>query len=259
MNLYKDPLMSLQVLQIDFDLSLPPEQLRAFRAAIAELVGLDQEMFHQHHNSSSARHYHWTYPLIQYCIQKGKAQILGINAGVAAIKNQLLPRLGRRLHWMGKDHSIASYRVSESSPMIGLLNEARPYELYRWVALNKRNFEQWKKADALARKNLLSAALTGHLRAMAEGLGIANRKAIQAEVGAIAPPTKGYWKNLPLLQFKVAVESNLLIPPCLRIGRLSAYGFGQLDATDCSRSDLKISFELQKGPLCPHFVAKSVT
>lgn len=219
----------MQLLELHFDLALHPGQIRAFRAAISELVGFQHEGFHHHREIAGASHYHWSYPLIQYRISKGQVKMTGINTGAAAIKKYLLPRLGTTLHLMGKEYALSDYRVRERTVNIHLLPKFQTYRLRHWIALNPRNYRQWKKDKPEARLDLLSRALTGHLRAMGEGLALPESKTIQAKVIAVEGFGQVNWKAIPLLEFRVQFCANVQLPPNLQLGRLCSYGFGQVE------------------------------
>ncbi|MEO1413162.1 MAG: CRISPR-associated endonuclease Cas6 [Bacteroidota bacterium] len=218
----------MPLLQIHFDLDLPPQHLRAFRAAIAERAGFEHEHFHHHHNRSGHHHYHWSYPLIQFRAIPGGVQLTGIHAGAHAIKTHLLPRLGSSLRLLDREVPLHSYRVSERPLQLSRSSTLHHYHLDRWIALNRHNFREWKKTPPDRARPLLSRALTGQLRALGEGLGVDRFKEVVGEVHRVAQQRTIRWKNIPMLAFRVQLRCNLQLDPALHLGRLAAYGFGRL-------------------------------
>ncbi len=64
----------LRLLAVSFDTHISPWELKQFRGAVSQKVGLEHEWFHNHDNSGEEQdspsygrpRYHHRYPLIQY-------------------------------------------------------------------------------------------------------------------------------------------------------------------------------------------------
>ena len=216
----------MQLFQVQIPVPFHPGNLRALRAAIAERVGFEHELFHQHDNRQGG--YHWNYPLIQYSVRRGEIQIIGINQGAKALKEQLLPRLGTSLILMGEKLNIPACTFRERKAKVALSPQRKICGLRNWLALNQTNYRAWQKCvDREERAVILNRALTGHLRLLAKGLGVKELDHIHGKVVQINQRKRVYWKNVPMIQFQALVQTNLDYPREINLGRLAAYGYGE--------------------------------
>lgn len=221
----------MNLLTLTLELPLHPGAIPAFRSAIIALVGQEQHIFHNHDNSlPGADHHHYGYPLIQYQVRRGLATIVGINEGVAAIQQHLLPRLGPQITLLGQSHSIQGYRIRPQEYTLQLSERPQGFGLQGWLALNAENYTRWKATeDEAERRQILSAALTGHLRSLMERLGNPKwRSLVEAEVLRVDQKKRIQWHHTEMIRFDVWAESNLRIPTGIGLGRIAAFGFGEV-------------------------------
>lgn len=219
----------MRLLTLQFQLPLHPARIPQFRGAIAQLVGLDEELFHQHANGwEETDPYHRDYPLVQYAVRRGRAALIGLNAGADAIRRKLLPVLGQELHFGGENHLLPGFRLAEQEVSLALMPEPVPFGLNGWMALNQENYTRWKEASSeSARLDLLHRALTGHLRAFGERMQVADYKHIEARVLEIHNRKKIHWHGVELIRFQVLAQANIALPEGIGIGRAAAFGYGE--------------------------------
>ena len=219
----------MRLLTLSLQLPLHPGDIPGFRAAIAGLVGLEHELFHQHANREAYEEaLHWQYPLVQYAVRRGHASIIGMEEGADAIRKILLPALGDTLEFAGRERRIGGIFLKETSFELPLLNEPASFGLGGWIALNGANYAAWKAAsDDGERLELLGRTLTGHLRAFGERLGMAEYKRIEARVLSVENQKKVRWHGADLVRFNVLAEANVSVPPGIGLGRMAAFGFGE--------------------------------
>lgn len=221
----------MHLLTLTLDLPLQPWQITNLRAAVVERVGKEHELFHMHNNDPKAEgHFHRHYPLVQYSIQEGRAQILGINEGAEAIRYALLPKMTPQWTIAGQSFRIRNFHVHQEEVELVLGEKPHVFGLYRWMGLHKNNYQLWREAreEPDTRRIILNRALTGHLRALAEGIGLPHYKAVTGKVREVLNCKKVSWHGVPLTTFHVIAESNLKAPDRLCLGRLGAYGFGTI-------------------------------
>lgn len=221
----------MQILSITFPFSLHPGQIPAFRAAIAEAVGFDQELFHQHNNSNPAQGaLKRDYPKIQYSVRRGKAAITGLGEGAEAIREHLLLEQPEWIEIGGQAYATAGLQVQESSLELRINKAPDIYGLASWMALNSENYQEWKlqQADETERLRILSRALTGQLRAMGETLGLADYKKLDGKVLKVDRQKKVYWHQTELIVFDAVVQLNVDLPSGIGLGRAAAFGYGEV-------------------------------
>ena len=150
----------VKTLQLSFDLDINAGQLSKWRGAFIEMAGWEDDRFHNHKGQKS---YHYRYPVIQYRMNKGKAGLLAINDGVEAVQ-QVLAKNDWVLNWQGKRHELKIADLKMSEQPIQVLEEPRPYRIYKWVALNQENLTKWDNCAGLVERiQLLEPILTSHL------------------------------------------------------------------------------------------------
>jgi hypothetical protein len=232
----------MHTLTLTLDLQLPAWHLSKLRAAIAERVGHEYELFHMHNNDpASEGEYHRHYPLIQYSLNRGYVQIIGINAGAEALQHVLLPKLTADWTINNQPVRIPGYQVRHREVELTLSEKTRSFRLFDWQGLNKKNYLLWDacRDDEEAQLQILSRALTGQLRAFAEGMGLPFYKAVEAKVTSVARQKRRRWHQTNLLTLDVEAESNLKIPPGIGLGRLTAYGFGRVAPVSVHKPPVK--------------------
>lgn len=209
---------------------MPAWEIPNLRAAIADRVGHEYELFHMHNNNPEEDWgCHTHYPLIQYSMFHNNVQITGLNAGAEALQCILLPKLTPEWTIKNQQVFIPRYEVRHAKVDLTLGEEKRPFRLYQWQALNKENYAKWDacRENEAAQLDILSRALTGQLRAFAEGMGLPYYKAIEARVTKTLNRKKVTWHGTSLMTFDVLAESTFKVPFHIGIGRLVAYGFGR--------------------------------
>lgn len=105
------------------------------------------------------------------------------------------------------------------------------FGIAQWVALNSQNYNLWKKAagDEPQRMAILCKALRGHLACMARQLNPESAQiANEATIFQIDQAKKMHWHGTPLVAFHVVGSSRLIPPEGLGMGRMTAFGFGEI-------------------------------
>lgn len=220
----------MQILTLQFPFVLHPGNIPALRAEIAQIVGLEHELFHQHNNNSETNDpYLRNYPKIQYAVRRGRACVIGINEGAMAIKTQLLPKLPATMELNHQTYRTGDFRMLQREVECGIGEMNNFQGIVGWLALNQENYQVWKlDEDEEARQQLLSRALTGHLRAFGEAMGLADFKSLHGNVINVDHKKRISWHGTQLVSFDVLVQTNLKIPAGIGIGRAASFGFGEV-------------------------------
>jgi len=215
---------------LTLNIPLHPATIPIFRGSIIELLGKEHHLFHNHDNSQGQDHHHWGYPCIQYAVRRGRVTIIGIGEGSEAIKRILIPRLPDELSMAGYTYPIGDYRMKSQIMETAWQTQPQRYGLSGWLALNKDNYQRWKTTmDEDVRRKVLNQALTGHLRCLAGALQLPEPKRAIGEVLRIDNQKKVRWKKgLHLVSFDVLIQCNLNLMPGLGLGRIAAFGYGEM-------------------------------
>lgn len=219
----------MQIQTLTLDMPLHPRDISGFRAAIVELVGREQEAFHNHDNTEGKPHYHWDYPLIQYKVQAGKATITAMGQGRELINQHLLPNIPDVLHFAGETHEIQGFQIQKQNYNWSLHASPQPYGIMHWLGLNADNYKAWKSATREDVKQvILDKALTGHLRAFAKAADLSFVAQIEGEVIKIHRTKAMNWHGQTFIGFNAIIGSNLSLPHSIGLGRCTAFGFGEV-------------------------------
>ena len=215
---------------LNLDIPLHAGDIPLFRSSIIELVGRENEIFHNHDNSSESEgHYHFGYPLVQYAVRKRRATIIGLGKGAEAIYQELLPKLGNGMELDGQRVLVRHYHIQQQEHEWEIRESPEEYGLYGWIGLNQRNYRRWKdQSNGLSRMEILSGALTGQLRSLGKTIGIDEPKQITAEVMEVHNQKRVRWHKTQLIRFHIRFRTNIFLPADIGIGRCVAFGYGQV-------------------------------
>ena len=218
----------IPIMRVDFDADISPAEVPAFRGAVIEKVGVEQEAFHNHNNEEEGNGYHYRYPLIQYKALEGRPAILFIGDAVQEARH-----LFRQPDW---ELSFTRRRIrarlvgSQTREYeVGPAPAPRPYRLRRWLALNQDNHRRFEETRSLAeRARLLERVLAGHILGFASGVGVRFEERFELAIVEIEQQLIRSFEGVRSLTFDVRFEANLLLPPYIGLGKGVTQGFGVL-------------------------------
>ena len=229
MNYSNEYSSKVAVLSLGFNLH--PSRIPHLRAAIVERVGLANSLFHGHDNSNSKSKYTNKTALIQYSIDRGQAQIIGVKDGKEAILKCLLPVYSGRLTIGGEEYHSQNWKISMFDFCPKISDFYTTFGLYKWIALNKENYLNWKflNSNETARRVLLNKCLTEHLKIIGDlFLPKEETSKILARILRIDNVKMIRWHGTNLITFSVIAESNLNLFENLCVGKCRSFGFGQV-------------------------------
>lgn len=224
----------LRIWTIIFDIHLGTAEIPMLRGAIISAVrkhSIDEQLnetaplFHNHLGDSFRN----AYPLIQYKILGGRAAIVCVGEGVAAIgtflsSSDLKMEIGHRSVHMGIFNSAPlrfQFRIDETK---------HQYHLRRWAPLNSDNLLRYNELVSLKdRIELLEGILTGNILSMLKGLGVFVETRIQCSILSLSEPYFEGYKGTGVMSFDVCFSSNIVLPENIGLGKHASVGFGVLE------------------------------
>lgn len=219
----------MKIYNLQLDMPLHPRNLSGFRAAIVELLGREYEMLHNHDNSEKKAHYHWSYPLLQYKVIRGKAAIVAIGEQAKQLCIMLMQQMPDQLFFAKQVHPIKAYFFKHQNYEWSLQAIPESYYIKHWLALNKTNYTNWKKSpDHNEQNHILSNALTGHIRAFARSIQLDFEAQIEGKVLQVNNYKAMQWHGQTFVGFNALIQSNLSLPLGIGLGRCVAFGFGEI-------------------------------
>ncbi len=213
-------------LQLSFDLPLYHRQIPQWRGAIIEWAGIENDLFHNH-KTGTDRYYR--YPQIQYYIHQQKAAILAINQGADQLE-QLLAEKDWILQWQGQPTPLPIDQAQLDWPTVALSDQLHRYNLQHWLPFNQDNYHWWKnEANSLTQRvGKLEKTLLSHILTFATGIRWQIPGRVQVHIQNIRKTKKLRFHGTPMVAFDLSFDSNLILPPNIRLGRVVSHGFGEL-------------------------------
>ncbi|RMG16516.1 MAG: hypothetical protein D6730_24995 [Bacteroidetes bacterium] len=220
------------VLTARFDEPLAADHLPAFRAALAEAVGFEQEWFHNHNNDpGDQRQLHYRYPCVQYKLQGHQPVLVAI--GPLALKvRSLFEKLQWDLSLMGGQRSMQVDRLClQRFPLAVEPGQELPYHyrLIDWQALNQQNYRSFQQLQGLqASIEFLHPKLIAHIINFAKGISWNIETRLVVEITEMFPSYSRNYKGFRPQLFNFAFRSNACLPDMIGLGKGASLGFGVL-------------------------------
>lgn len=219
------------MLTVTFEQEILARELENFRGAIVEKIGLDKsEFFHNHNNAPDAKQaFHYRYPLIQYSLDQKRPTLTFLEKAIDEA-TLFFSQPDWDLIVNGKPYKSSVQNIKASQPILALAKEnSFTYRLQMWQALNTTNFELFKKHTKLVDKVIhLQSALSGHIIALANGLGYRIPGRFELDLTDIYKTYAGYYKGVKVALYDVGFQTDMIIPTGIGLGKGASLGYGRL-------------------------------
>ncbi len=182
----------------------------------------DSEELHNH----SGNGFKYTYPKVQYKIFKGSAYLIGINEGA-----NILGEIGLKTKELELNHEV--YKIIDGYLSLkqldyGVSDEMKDYKFISpWLALNEKNYEDYKNLNDEEKKEKLEKILIGNILSMSKYLNYTVDKKIEVNMHDYEEMAVKY-KGNSFVGIYGKFSTNFNIPDLLGIGRKVSKGFGTL-------------------------------
>ncbi|MBK9984681.1 MAG: hypothetical protein IPP15_20345 [Saprospiraceae bacterium] len=180
----------------------------------------DEYLFFDNRNS---------FPLIQYFVKDHFIGITGYNSGADALYS-LFPHISR-LKFGSQEYEIKELWLGKINEEIELSIRPIYYHLYNYIGLNSNNYKLAMKAnDVQDLRNVITKALTGHLKGCANGLGLDIKTYPKVEIHRWDDVSLIRYKGIELTSFTcLEFTTDLLLPDNIHIGKRASLGYGRLE------------------------------
>ncbi|MEM8527885.1 MAG: CRISPR-associated endonuclease Cas6 [Bacteroidota bacterium] len=213
----------INLLNATIDLPLRFDQISEFRGALIAAAGREYDLLHNHREGD--KKYEYRYPLIQYRVHRGRAMLVGYQAGAESLRAVLLKV--RNIQLNNKTVPLRLHQLREKTYTLRMSEQPRYYRLQHWLALNQENYQKWLALDNLQdRILLLERALNGHLLSFAQAMQWQLPERLEVRLRDLIQHKTVKYHNTPLIAFDVEYRVNLNLPPLIGLGKASSHGFG---------------------------------
>lgn len=214
----------IKYLKVLFNGEIEAYEIPAFRGAIAQKVGLDHVLFHNHKENGGFRH---SYPLIQYKRYKRQPVLLCLGEGVNEI-HHYFAQSNWDIDISGRTVTMSIAKMDMQQYTLQVWDTFFTYTLKDWIAFtDAKEFEAYKRTDSLIeRTQILEKKITNHILSMAKGIGWTVEKPIQSHIIEIGDTKAVKIKDMPFTAYKLSFKSNVFLPNFIGIGGKVSMGFG---------------------------------
>lgn len=218
---------------LTFDLPLRHENIQAWRGAMADLAGKENDFFHNHDSAlDEGNTFKHRYPLIQYRVHGQHAALFGINQGADALAAMSKKGLFQHFKINGHARPITVIRESRerSFPLIFSKDHTlNPYRIYRYLPFTSENYHAYKNLSSLSEKiPFLERLMRNHIVSFVHGVGwsLDNDEKVNVVINDIDRVKKTNVLGVNMVAFDMVFSVNIKLPEGLGIGRKPAFGFG---------------------------------
>jgi hypothetical protein len=218
--------MQLTTFHLGFDLPLRPAQLSQFAGAVATAVGWDEDLFHNHRGEELDTAFHYRYPLIQYRVWDGKAELWAVGEGCEAIRRWLRD-IPESLQIGKTEVPMRISKLRETSHELAMLPEPRLYRLMDYMPFDQQQYKDWQQAPHLtARLGLLERVLTSQVLGFASAMNYQLPRRLDLHLMSIRETRRLKFRSHSRLGFNLVFRANLSLPDKMALGHHVARGFG---------------------------------
>ena len=212
----------IKILIVSFDFEIQRREIPAFRAAVAEKVGRENVLFHNHEDGK----FRYGYPLIQYKVFRRHPTILCIDRG-----SEEILKLFRQADWNivlhGRTVDARIKYLHHDYFHCEFLENPLEYRIRNWFALNEENFEKYINLGDEGEKNeVLRRILTGNIISFAKGI----RWNLDQQLGVTIPRLHVKrlfnFKDHQMVGFDLDFTANVVLPDGIGLGKSVSRGFG---------------------------------
>lgn len=226
-----DKKCTLKLLRVHFNVEIAPYEVPAFRGAIIDKVGIENDLFHNHLNSNKTTKdneskFAYRYPRIQYKRIGKQPVILCVGEGVEEIH-----KFFEQKNWdiyIGKDllnMRIAKLDLNEFEMRVS--ERMNFYSIRNWVALNQQAYNQYQKLDGVVEKiAFLEKKLIGNILSFAKGIGWHIEEKIELKITDLPQGQFISYKKQKLETFHVDFKTNVFLPQYIGLGAKTSVGMG---------------------------------
>lgn len=215
----------IRILNVIFDTEIQGHEIPAFRGAVAEKVGLENIIFHNHLNDQS---FLYKYPLIQYKRISKCPAIQCIDYGVDEIH-----KFFENKSWDLKisdrilDMKIKSLQMNQFTMQVW--NKNFDYTIQNWIALNQENYPKFQTIESLTERiAFLEKTLTANIISFAKGIEWTIDKPIELHIKDLKESKAVTLKGKKVMGFNIDFSCNVFIPNYIGLGKSVSLGFGMV-------------------------------
>ncbi len=210
-------------LSIVFDTIIKPHEIPAFRGAIAQKVGFDKDVFHNHRSDGS---FYYRYPLIQYKQFGRHPGIICLDHSIDEI-HHLFSKNKNTISISGRNIELKVKELTLKTLELELTKNPIEYKVSRWMALSQKNHGIFSQKNTIEDKiDMLERILSGNILSFAKGIEWWLAERFNLEILEVINENWVRNKNTKVKTFDLIFHTNITLPPFIGLGKGASRGFG---------------------------------
>ncbi len=219
-------MVNIRYLEVVFDTQIQQWEIPAFRGAIANMVGWENEDFHNHQQNGGVK---YAYPKIQYKEKGGFPSMVCIGDTVDQMY-MVFTGPKHKIKFSGKNHRLDVKELRLNSFEVKISKYPIRYKIKRWLPLNQHNFKKYDALESIEEKTkMLQGILIGNLLSFFKGINLWVEERIQLEIIKIQKIQPAKFKKQTVLAFDILVNVNVFLPDHIGLGKGVSVGFGGVE------------------------------
>jgi hypothetical protein len=221
-------MVKTKIFDVVFNNKIKSFEIEAFRGAISKLVGYEHISFHNHLSDSKVT---YAYPLVQYKIKNGKASFSFIANGVEDARTFFLQN-NWEIEISGRKIKLEIDTFQLRNGVFDIGDDLKLYRVKQWMPLNQENFKRYVLLKTVDEKiNMLEGILIGNILSMGKSLEWHITDKIQLKIVEVFDEKKVTFKKNSVMTFDVLIQSNVILPNNIGLGKGVSHGFGIIEKT----------------------------
>lgn len=217
-------MQKLKVLKIIFEGELESYEIPALRGAIAQKVGLDQVLFHNHLGNK----FRYSYPLIQYKRIAGRPALVCIGDGVEDI-HHFFTQKDWAIEISGRSLPMQIENLEMNQFTMGVWDKLFHYKMNNWIALHQQAWAEFGELETEKEKiTYLEKKLTGNILSFAKGIGWFIEERVHVKIKEILYMRGVRVKQVKLTGFGIRFACNVFLPHSIGLGKNVSIGYGSV-------------------------------
>lgn len=219
---------NLTITTVLFGNTVPRSWIPRFRGAVINCLKQDNVMFHNHIGDGLR----YSYPLVQYKVLDGRAAIIGIEQGSAALQDYF-SNYSSRVVLGGHPVDLFLDSVREETVEVAIVKEPVSYEMSGWIPLNEDNYKVYSAIESLVDKlSFLENILTGNILSFAKGVGLFFEDEVVCRISNMHRQHRLSYKGVGFIGLDISFKSNVMLPSGIGLGKGVSTGFGTIKSIE---------------------------
>lgn len=221
-------MVKLKLLRVEFDTTIQPNEVFAFRGAVIAKVGQeDSLLFHNHLDDQK---YNYRYPLIQYKRIGSRPTMLCLHEGVDEI-HKFFEQKDWSLHFHDRTLEMKIAKLDMKQFTMQVWDRDFTYEIQRWIALDQESYKAYQEIEGIGEQvRFLETKLVGNILSFAKGIGWTlppkDEKPLVCKILQMLPPRTSRVKSVVVMSFDLRFKTNVFLPNYIGLGKNVSMGYG---------------------------------